>query len=960
MFKRRIPLYIHIAYLFVGLLLVFALVSTGFHYWQTQRLLADQAQQRYTDIASYTQAELRVLYKPSLASINLLSHSPLMAAESLEQRLTYLPILQTALQTQGELASVYVGYHNGDFILLRRWQDLPLFKRKFSQAPAGTVWVVQSQMHSSPVPGQFLYFDQQLRELAREPRPDYQFDPRTRRWFQQAQNRGQLYRSNPYAFFTTGEVGFTLAMPMNNGKAVVAADTTLQQLQHVLASKTITSNSQLALLSAAGEVLAWHAPNQTVDSLLGELPPMDKLTLEPLQRAYALPGEGLQVKQVSLAGEGWHVARIPIPSDAGSGLTLLLASPENELMAQAVAQRNQALLISGLMLLLGVALALALAQLAARPLRALAVEAAKIERFDFASVLKVDSNIAEVHDLANAMSKMKATIHRFLQLSLALSSETHFERLLAQVLKDMQEVCNAEGALIYLYDDQQAALTLRQVRWHGAELGLASEQVVPLADATHSLIQTFNQNSPALLDARVLNQDFAALPAQSHGLTLWSLPLYNPKHELIGVLALLIDQSRNPLNDALMAFARSLSNVAAVALNGQRLLNEQKHLLEAFIQLLAGAIDAKSPYTGGHCQRVPELTKMLAKAACEQNQGPLQGFNLDDEGWEALHIAGWLHDCGKITTPEYVVDKATKLETLYDRIHEVRMRFEVLKRDAQISYWQQRAADVAEPTALAQLDATLQQLDDDFAFVARCNNGDVPMSDEDLTRLQALAERRWQRTLSDRLGVGHEELARMQQTPEPALPCAEPLLADKPEHAIERPASRDFGQGFSMQTPTLLYQRGELSNLSVPRGTLTHEERYKINEHIIQTILMLEKLPFPRHLREVPEIAGGHHEKMNGQGYPRGLRREDMSWQARMMAVADIFEALTAIDRPYKEGKKLSQALKIMSFMQRDEHIDGDVFALFLRSGVYLQYAQRYMPPELIDEVCIEDYLPST
>ena len=145
------------------------------------------------------------------------------------------------------------------------------------------------------------------------------------------------------------------------------------------------------------------------------------------------------------------------------------------------------------------------------------------------------------------------------------------------------------------------------------------------------------------------------------------------------------------LSPQVLAFVENLSGVAAIAIETRRLIAEQKALLEAFIQLIAAAIDAKSPYTGGHCQRVPELTKLLAQAACDAREGPFRDFALDADEWEAVHIASWLHDCGKVTTPEYVVDKATKLETICDRIHEIRMRFEVLKRDAEIAYWKGRA-----------------------------------------------------------------------------------------------------------------------------------------------------------------------------------------------------------------------------------------------------------------------------
>jgi hypothetical protein len=352
---------------------------------------------------------------------------------------------------------------------------------------------------------------------------------------------------------------------------------------------------------------------------------------------------------------------------------------------------------------------------------------------------------------------------------------------------------------------------------------------------------------------------------------------------------------------------------------------------------------------------------MLARAACEARDGPFRDFDLSEEDWEALQIASWLHDCGKVTTPEYVVDKATKLETIYDRIHEVRMRFEVLKRDAEIDFWKQVAAGGDRDRLRAGLDRQLATLDAEFAFVASCNEGGEFMDPAKVERLKSIAARTWLRTLDDRIGISHEERTRKHRAGARTLPAAERLLDDKPEHVIERAAAdrmpEDNPWGFRLKVPELKYNRGELANLAIGRGTLTEEERYVINHHIVQTIVMLSELPFPKHLKQVPEIAGGHHEKMDGTGYPKRLARDEMSLAARMMAIADIFEALTAADRPYKQGKTLSEALKIMSFMKRDQHVDPDLFDLFLTSGVYRRYAERFLRPEQIDAVDVAQYV---
>jgi hypothetical protein len=315
-----------------------------------------------------------------------------------------------------------------------------------------------------------------------------------------------------------------------------------------------------------------------------------------------------------------------------------------------------------------------------------------------------------------------------------------------------------------------------------------------------------------------------------------------------------------------------------------------------------------------------------------------------------------------VTTPEYVVDKATKLETICDRIHEIRMRFEVLKRDAEIEYLKARLDGNEDKAELKKAyEEKIAQIDDDFAFIATSNVGGEFMAPELVERVKEISELKWTRTLDDRMGVGHEELKRMKRASEKPLPVIENLLADKEEHIFDRDPSTIMGPdnpfGFKLDTPEHLFNKGEVYNLTIRRGTLTNEDRFKINEHMVQTIIMLEQLPFPKNLARVPEYAGGHHETLIGTGYPKRLSKEDTTIPARAMAIADIFEALTASDRPYKKPKKLSDSIKIMSFMKKDQHIDGDLFKLFLTSGVYKEYSKMYLLPEQLDDVDIDQYI---
>lgn len=528
------------------------------------------------------------------------------------------------------------------------------------------------------------------------------------------------------------------------------------------------------------------------------------------------------------------------------------------------------------------------------------------------------------------MASVVERVERLNEIGISLSSERDTNIVCEKILKGAMELTNADGGSLYRVSDDQQSLEFVIVTTHSLDIHMGGASG---AEINFPPIQLYINGEPdmhtvvscAVHEDRTINIpdayhadgfDFSGTKKfdQQTGYrtqSLLTIPMKNHEGIIIGVLQLINSKDyetgeTNEFTKEERHLTESLASQAAVALTNNRLIEEQRELFEAFIELIAGAIDAKSPYTGGHCRRLPELTLMIADACNEETEGLLGDFHLAEKDLYELKIAGWLHDCGKVTTPEYVVDKATKLETIYDRINTVDARFEVLKRDAKIEMLEQKLVRLKESQDSDTGDLekaykeTIAKLDDDRNFVRTSNVGGEFMDEEYQQRINDIAEYRW--------------------------------------------ISPEGGN-------VKLLDTDEITNLIIQRGTLNDKEREVINNHIIMTIQMLGELPFPRHLLNVPEYAGGHHERMDGKGYPLGLTREQLSIPARMMGVADIFEALTASDRPYKKGKTLTECLRILGFMKQDHHIDPDIFDVFIRRKVYLRYAEVFLPKDQIDDV---------
>jgi HD-GYP domain-containing protein (c-di-GMP phosphodiesterase class II) len=516
-------------------------------------------------------------------------------------------------------------------------------------------------------------------------------------------------------------------------------------------------------------------------------------------------------------------------------------------------------------------------------------------------------------------------------IGIALSQEKDITRLLEIILIAAKDITHADGGTLYRMTEEKS-LKFEIIRNDtlGIAMGGTTGVEIPfypifLFDKDGNPVKTMvaayavhHDRSVNIADAYTAEGfDFAGTKnfdkkTGYRSTSFLTVPMKNHDGEVIGVLQLL--NSKDPATGEVVAFsdadqhlAESLASQAAIALTNRLLINHLENLFESFIGLINTAIDDKSPYTGGHCQRVPMLTMMLAEAVNACKVGPLKDFSMTDRDRYELKIAGLLHDCGKVTTPVHVVDKATKLQTIFDRIALVDTRFEVVKRDAEIAALREKLKSLgkggADGALNREIEPRLKQIEDDREFLRRANIGGEAMKDEDVARVQEITRRyRWRNTEGETAD----------------------FLSDE-----------------------------ELKNLTIRYGTLTPEERQIINHHIEVTIQMLEALPWPRHLKNVPEYAGGHHERMDGKGYPRGLTREQMSLQARCMGIADIFEALTAKDRPYKKGKTLTESLSILGKMKMTGHIDPDLFDVFMWEKVYEDYAKQCLDPDQIDEVDI-------
>ncbi len=545
---------------------------------------------------------------------------------------------------------------------------------------------------------------------------------------------------------------------------------------------------------------------------------------------------------------------------------------------------------------------------------------------------KPDENriIEATGSIRNFTEKQLLLKKKLTNIGSALSAEKNLDALLEMIVVEAMTFTNADGGTLYLMepDERSIAFKILQTRSLNFRMGGTSGNPVKFPpvrlykdDGSHNEQQVSayvaltgtSVNIPDVYE--IEGFDFQGTKGFDKNTgyrsqSMLVIALRNHENEIIGVLQLLnakdSDGKTIPFSAGYQDLIESLASQAAVAITNTALIHELQALLDSFIQVIAGAIDEKSPYTGGHIERVAELTQDIARAISDSDEERWKKFRLNEDEHKELRIAAWMHDIGKITTPEYVVDKSTKLETIFDRIHVVAARFEVLKSQITMKYLEEKnklskSTRKDKNAKLRQLkkdyDQKMADIQSDMEFIQVSNIGGEFMEDSKIERVRRIA--------------------------------AQPIVVNGREEP--------------------LLNENEIYNLSIRRGTLNEEERIIIQNHVVQTIKMLNKLPWPKKLRHVPEYAGGHHEKLDGTGYPNHLNASELSLQARIMAVADIFEALTAADRPYKPGKKISECIKILGFMVKDKHVDGDIVDFFVKSGMAQDYAKKQLRENQLD-----------
>lgn len=515
-------------------------------------------------------------------------------------------------------------------------------------------------------------------------------------------------------------------------------------------------------------------------------------------------------------------------------------------------------------------------------------------------------------------------LEQLIEIGYSLTSEKRIDFLLEKILLAAKSLSNADGGTLYLRKDSKLEFKVVKTDSLNITMGGSSEQISwPALELFKENGEKNNKMVAALcaLENKLINikdvyidKDFDFSGTKEfdkntgyRSKSMLVIPMTNYEGEVIGVIQLINKKNDSKktikFNKKDEKLIKSMASQAAVSIDNNRLIKNMEELFDSFIKTIGQAVGIKSVYTGGHINRVAKLAKLMALEIHNDNDKYKEKTYSKDELRE-ITIASWLHDIGKMTTPEYILDKATKLETIFDRINFIEAKFEIVKKDLLLDLYKKHNFENKDDFIKEknQLEIYIKELENDFLFLKKINYG-IPLKDEDIQRIKKISKHK--------LIINGEKVN--------------------------------------------LLNEDEVYNLSILRGTLTNEERDIINNHVIVTYDMLKTLPFPKKLKRVPTIAGSHHKKVNGGGYCADeIKDMQMSIEDKILAIADIFEALTANDRPYKKANSLNKSLKILEFMVKDGEIDKELMQFFIEKELHLKYAKEYLNEEQIDEITVD------
>ncbi len=502
------------------------------------------------------------------------------------------------------------------------------------------------------------------------------------------------------------------------------------------------------------------------------------------------------------------------------------------------------------------------------------------------------------------------------EIGLSLTTENDLETLLEVILTEAMRFTRSDGGTLYIYNEKKQHLTFEILYNESMNLkygGSAEEKInfppVPLyinGKPNHS-----NVSSHSALTGEVINIpdvyiakgfDFSGTKEYDRNNNYRSksmlvIPMMNKDKKLIGVLQLINARKKDsddiiPYSSVYTDLISSMAYQAAVKMTNVQLHLKLKELLYSVIKSIASTIDEKSPFTGKHISNVFHLTMMIAEKINNTNTGYFKNIHFSEDELEELKLSAWMHDIGKITTPESLLNKKTKLQRVRDGIELIQLRFHLIRKIFENNALagalkQQRSGSTADEILAGKpLQKVIKKLEDDYRFIEKCNSPEEFIDSTELDRLHDIALKTF--TISDR---------------------EECYLSED-----------------------------ELENLSILKGTLNTRERSIIEDHVRVTQTILEHIAFPDNIPHVAEYASKHHEKLDGTGYHRGLKAKDIPLQARIIAIADIFEALTAQERPYKRSMDLDEVLNVLNRMKDNNFIDGEVFKLIMETNIGEEY----------------------